>query len=98
MDRWLISPVEVEIDGVQIDIDSTIQAERKELMKSMADGSDSVAGVEQSYLMYTETSKPLHHIVHMKLTHGGQCIDSGKFHLRKERGNTIRLSQIRLVN
>jgi hypothetical protein len=98
MDRWLIYPVSVEVDSEQLDIDPTIQAERKEIVRDMADGTQCLYGVEQDYIVYLLEHRDIKNTVNATIKHGGQCIDSGQFKVKNEQHNIIRLSKIQPIN
>jgi hypothetical protein len=98
MDRWLISPVAVEVESVQLDIDSTAQAERVEITRRLADGTESLCAIEQRYSFYLLSPHELAAKVNANIIHSGRCIDSGLFTVKQEQNNIIRLTKINPIN
>ncbi len=98
MDRWLISPVSLEIESQTIKIDPTIQAERREILKRLADGTESVSGIEYNYSLFLVEPRELGGKVNVSIIHKGQCIESGEFTVINEQNHIIRLTKIKPID
>jgi hypothetical protein len=98
MDRWLISPVSIEMESEPLETDPTIQAERQEIVTRGADGTDYLYGYEQSYTVMLVSPRSVDSMVNVRINHNGRCIDYGQFKVKQEQYNIIRLSRIQPIN